>query len=172
MTSVQSPNGTTSQTSKPGPDPVKQIQAALAAPFDSREVHFKPNAVRDKKALAVAYVSARAIQDRLDDVLGVTGWTDSYRCLPDGAVICRLRCRIDGKWISKTDVGGPSEQPDAGDRVKAAFSDALKRAAVKWGIGRYLYRLAPVWVDYDPARRQLVKLPSLPPWALPHLPKQ
>jgi hypothetical protein len=39
------------------------------------------------------------------------------------------------------DVGGPSEQPDEGDRVKAAFSDALKRAAVKFGIGRYLYRL-------------------------------
>jgi hypothetical protein len=49
---------------------------------------------------------------------------------------------------------GPSEQPDGGDRLKAAFSDALKRAAVKYGVGRYLYRLPSQWVDYDPQRRQ------------------
>ena len=48
------------------------------------------------------------------------------------------------------DVGAPSEQPDGGDRLKAAFSDALKRAAVKFGIGRYLYRLPQQWVRLRP----------------------
>jgi hypothetical protein len=43
----------------------------------------------------------------------------------------------------------------------------LKRAAVKFGIGRYLYRLPAQWQDYDPQRRQFVKTPSLPPWAIP-----
>jgi len=61
--------------------------------------------------------------------------------------MCRLRIKLGDRWISKTDVGSPSEQPDVGDRLKAAFSDALKRAAVKFGIGRYLYRLSAQWVD-------------------------
>jgi hypothetical protein len=65
------------------------------------------------------------------------------------------------------DVGGPSEQPDGGDRLKAAFSDALKRAAVKFGVGGYLYRLPSQWLDYDSQRRQFLKTPSLPAWALP-----
>jgi hypothetical protein len=69
--------------------------------------------------------------------------------------------------VTKVDVGGPSEQPDGGDRLKAAFSDALKRAAVKFGVGRYLYRLPAQWVDYDPQKRQFVRTPTVPPFALP-----
>ena len=120
---------------------VEALTEALASPFDPREVRFKPAVVSGNRALALAYVDARVIQDRLDDVLGVTGWQDEYECLPDGSVVCRLRLRLGDEWITKMDVGGPSEQPDEGDRRKAAFSDALKRAAVKFGIGRYLYRL-------------------------------
>ncbi len=141
---------------------IEQLTEALAAPFDVREVRFKPAAVSGNRALALAYVDARSIQDRLDRVLGVTGWQDEYECLPDGSVVCRLRLRIGDEWITKMDVGGPSEQPDEGDRRKAAFSDALKRAAVKFGIGRYLYRLPSQWVDYDSHKRQFARTPSLP----------
>jgi hypothetical protein len=83
--------------------------------------------------------------------------------LPDGSVVCRLKVRLGNDWITKMDVGAPSEQPDEGDRRKAAFSDALKRAAVKFGIGRYLYRLKDLWVDYDPQRRAFARPPMLPP---------
>ncbi len=141
---------------------VDAIAQALAAPFDPSEVKFKPQAVSGNRALAVPFVDARVIQDRLDDVLGVMGWQDSYECLPDGAVVCRLRIRLGAEWITKEDVGGQSEQPDEGDRRKAAFSDALKRAAVKFGIGRYLYRLKPQWVDYDPQKRLILRPPALP----------
>ena len=103
---------------------------------------FKPQHVTGNRALVVPFVDARVIQDRLDEVLGVMGWQDSYECLPDGSVVCRLRHPPGREWITKEDVGGQSEQPDEGDRRKAAFSDALKRAAVKFGIGRYLYRLS------------------------------
>ncbi|HJT77367.1 MAG TPA: Rad52/Rad22 family DNA repair protein [Gemmataceae bacterium] len=146
---------------------VEAIMKALAAPFDLTEVKFKPAVVSGNRALALAYVDARVIQDRLDEVLGVTGWQDDYECLPDGSVVCRLRLKVGGEWLTKVDVGGPSEQPDEGDRRKAAFSDALKRAAVKFGVGRYLYRLASQWVDYDPKRRQFARTPSLPDSALP-----
>jgi hypothetical protein len=146
---------------------VDKLTQALAAPFDLREVKFKPGVVSGNRALALAYVDARVIQDRLDEVLGVTGWQDEYDCLPDGSVVCRLHLRLGAEWITKMDVGGQSEQPDEGDRRKAAFSDALKRAAVKFGIGRYLYRLPPLWVDYDPHKRQFTKAPTLPPGAVP-----
>jgi hypothetical protein len=146
---------------------VEAVTRALSAPFDPAEVRFKPAVVSGNRALALAYVDARVIQDRLDEVLGVEGWQDSYRCLPDGSVICRLRLRLGTDWVTKMDVGGPSEQPDGGDRMKAAFSDALKRAAVKFGVGRYLYRLPSQWVDYDSQRRQFVRPPTLPAFALP-----
>jgi hypothetical protein len=140
---------------------VDTVMKQLAAPFDASEVRFKPGVVSGNRALALAYVDARVIQDRLDEVLGVAGWQDSYKCLPHGTVICRLRLRLGEEWITKMDVGGQSEQSDGGDRVKAAFSDALKRAAVKFGIGRYLYRIPSQWCDYDPKRRQFVRTPTL-----------
>lgn len=139
----------------------------LAAPFAAQEVKFKPAVVSGGRAMAMAYIDARSVQDRLDEVLGVDGWQDSYRVLPDGSVMCRLKLKIGGVWITKSDVGGQSEQPDGGDRTKAAVSDALKRAAVKFGVGRYLYRLPQQWCDYDQSKRRFVHAPTLPPDALP-----
>jgi hypothetical protein len=168
----QSANGTAAVPEAPAvpatvPAEVEALMKALAAPFDASEVKFKPAVVSGNRALALAYVDARVIQDRLDEVLGVVGWQDDYECLPDGSVVCRLRLRVGGEWLTKVDVGGPSEQPDEGDRRKAAFSDALKRAAVKFGVGRYLYRLPSQWVDYDPQKRQFVKPPRVPESSLP-----
>ena len=91
---------------------VEALSRALAAPFDPREVKFKPAVVSGNRAMALGYVDARVIQDRLDDVLGVEGWQDKYECLPDGSVVCRLRLRLGGEWVTKMDVGSPSEQPD------------------------------------------------------------
>ena len=140
----------------------EEVTARLAEPFEAAEVKWKPAVVSGSRALALAYVDARVIQDRLDAVLGVIGWQDEYTMLPDGNVMCKLRCKIGGEWIQKVDVGGQSEQPDDGDKMKAAFSDSLKRAAVKFGVGRYLYRLPQQWADYDPQKRRFVHPPQLP----------
>src|SRR5262245_11134142 len=139
----------------------------LAAPFPADEVQFKPQVVKRNRPLSSAYIDARAVMDRLDAVVGVHNWQDRYQLLPDNAVQCRLRVRIHGEWIAKADVGSPSDQPDGGDRLKAAFSDALKRAAGTFGIGRYLSALPPSWTDYDPTKRQFTSLPRLPEWATP-----
>ncbi|MCE9564813.1 MAG: hypothetical protein K8U57_22495 [Planctomycetes bacterium] len=158
---------TTTEPLTPRDPQLQLIAAALSAPFEPKEVKFKPQMVKNNRALAMGYIDARLIQDRLDEVLGVENWQDKYDFLPDGSVVCRLRLKLGGRWITKTDVGSPSEQPDSGDRVKAAVSDALKRAAVKFGIGRYLYRLPAQWVDYDPVKKQLVQLPQMPAFAIP-----
>ena len=149
------------------PTAVDEIMDALSAPFERAEVKCRPGVVSGNRALALHFVDARVIQDRLDDVLGVTGWQDEYEVLADGSVVCKLRLRLGGEWITKMDVGSPSEQPDEGDRRKAAFSDALKRAAVKFGVGRYLYRVPQQWCDYDPAKRRFVRDPSIPDASLP-----
>src|SRR4051794_22299442 len=137
----------------------------LTEPFSTAEIKWKPQVMRGNRALAIAYIDARAVEDRLDQVFGVDGWQDSYHMLPNGNVVCKLRVKIGTEWIEKSDVGSQSDQPDEGDRTKSAFSDALKRAAVKLGIGRYLYRLPQQWVDYDPQTRQLASTPKLPEWA-------
>src|SRR5829696_9200620 len=162
-----STNRTATEAIAPRDPEVQALASALSAPFEPKGIKFKPQMVKNNRALAMAYIDARLIQDRLDEVLGVENWEDAYKLLPDGSVMCRLRVKLGDRWISKTDVGSPSEQPDLGDRLKAAFSDALKRAAVKFGIGRYLYRLAAQWVDYDPVKKQLTQLPQLPAFALP-----
>ena len=157
-----------------GPEPraprdpaIQAITETLSAPFEVTEVKFKPQMVKNNRALAIAYLDVRHIQDRLDWVLGAENWQDDYDILPDGSVTCRLRLNLGGQWVTKMDVGSPSEQPDGGDRLKAAFSDALKRAAVKFGIGRYLYRLPAQWVEYDPIKKQITQLPRLPAFAIP-----
>jgi len=145
----------------------KALSRALTEPFDPQYIHFKPLTVKGNRALAAAYLDARAVMQRLDSVFGAGGWKDRYEITESGSVVCTLSVKIEGEWVEKTDVGSPSEQPDDGDKLKAAFSDALKRAAVKLGIGRYLYRLPQQWLDYDPQRRQFARPPQLPAWALP-----
>lgn len=144
-----------------------EIFNRLSEPFPPDELRWKPQSVKGNRALAVAYIDARMVMDRLDDVIGVGRWQSTYREAPDG-VVCRLRVLLDGDWIEHEDFGALSEQPDGGDRYKASFSDALKRAAVHLGIGRYLYRLPMQWVDYDPQRRQFTQNPRLPDWAMPY----
>lgn len=139
-----------------------ELQAALSVPFPDGVVSCKPQSVKGNRALCVFYIDARDVMDRLDSTVGVAGWRDSYRLLTDGSVQCKLKVKIGGVWIAKEDVGSPSEQPDCGDRLKAAFSDALKRAAVKFGIGRFLYELPMQWHDYDPVKKQFVTPPKLP----------
>ena len=144
-----------------------RIAAALAAPFPASAIGWKPQSISGGRALALAYIDARDVMDRLDAVVGLANWQDSYHENADGTVCCTLELRLGGEWLSRCDVGGESDQKDAGDRKKAAYSDALKRAAVKWGIGRYLYSLPATWVEYDAQKRTFIRTPSLPAWALP-----
>jgi len=149
-----------------------RIAEALAAPFEVSEIKWKPKKLHPKndptRALAIPYLDARLVMERLDYVLGPTNWKDEYEHIPgsNGAVLCKLSLRINGEWLTKCDVGGESAQEEAADRSKAAVSDALKRAAVHWSIGRYLYKVPGQWLDYD-RQKGLKQIPVLPPFAVP-----
>lgn len=117
--------------------------ARLAAEFPRDTIHWRAQTLsRDgNKALALAYLDARDVMDRLDDVCTPAGWSNSYTETPKGRVIATISIRIGDEWISKSDGAGDT----AVEGEKGGVSDALKRAAVCWGIGRYLYRLPDVW---------------------------
>lgn len=118
----------------------------LSEPFPASEIQWRVEALsKDKRrAMVVPYVDARTVLDRLDEVVGPEGWQDHYEVLVQKEGNYAVKCRLTLLEVSKEDVG-------EGDSLKAAFSDALKRAAVKFGVGRYLYRLEKQWVDHDPA---------------------
>jgi Rad52/22 family double-strand break repair protein len=112
-----------------------EIFAALAAKFGPNEVKTRTQAGRQ-----MAYVTARTVMNRLDQVLGPENWWDDYVPLPN-SVVCKLSVRLaDGQVVTKCDAGGGAGMNDPGDDDKSAFSDAFKRAAVRFGVGRYLYR--------------------------------
>jgi hypothetical protein len=150
-----------------------KLFAALAQPFPAADVGFKPQAVKDNRGKPVAYIDARAVMDRLDEVVGGENWQDCYEVVRDAqgkllGVQCTLSVRVPGtaEWITKADVGSPSAQPDPSDQLKAAYSDALKRAAVKFGVGRYLYSIDLPWQPINQYKK-FDPPPQLPAWALP-----
>lgn len=125
----------------------------LKLPFEPSEIEFRAGATNSEKtrALALPYIDARLVMDRLDSVCGPENWRDEYQPGPAGGVICGLSLRIGEEWVTKWD-GADNTDYEA---IKGGLSDALKRAAVKWGIGRYLYALPGVWVSCEQAGKSV-----------------
>lgn len=118
----------------------------LKEPFAPREVEWRVAQVGEKRdgtpwAKVLAYITNRAIMNRLDDVVGPSNWCNKFDQGPGGGVICGISLKIDGEWITKWD-GAENSDIEA---VKGGLSDSMKRAAVQWGIGRYLYDLEEGW---------------------------
>ena len=98
------------------------------------------------RGLVVAYIDARQVFSRLDELFGPDGWQTGYRVLDTASGA--LECTLTVGGISKSDVGYPNRSGDE-EPLKAAYSDATKRAAVQWGIGRWLYDEEAQWVGID-----------------------
>jgi len=141
-----------------------EIWKKLREPFPAEEIEWRIQSSGsldngEKWVMIVPYVDSRAIMNRLDDVVGPENWRDQYRpasSLDIPGLICRLSIRVNDEWISKED-GADARSQKAGEpmKFKGLLSDALKRTAVKFGIGRELYDLEPVYVgglDIKPGR--------------------
>src|SRR5690606_38735123 len=153
----------------PRPMPTQPGLSKLAAFFPPEDVEWKPGATTQdkKKALAMAYITNRAVQQRLGDVCGPAGWRNEYREGPGGGVLCGLSIRVthdDGttEWVCKWD----GAENTAVEAVKGGLSDSMKRAAAQWGIGRYLYTPESVWVPLD-ERGRMAQTPQIPTEFLP-----
>lgn len=148
-------------------------------PFDDLEFRLQSCGEKDGKfwGLVLAYVTNRAIQNRLDEVVGPENWKNEFTKGPDGGILCGLSIKINGEWVTKYD-GAENTNIEA---VKGGLSGAMKRAAATgWGIGRYLYNLKESWAVIAPdgkkgkytgqtKDKKYFKWdpPALPAWALP-----
>lgn len=138
----------------------------LALPFSPERVSWRVGSTREKDnnkyGLALAYIDARDVMQRLDEVIGPQNWQDRYE-VHGGKTICYLSLRqtiktpngYSDEWVTKADAAGDT----AVEAEKGAVSDAFKRAAVKWGIGRYLYDLDSPWVEVEAAGKSF-RIPS------------
>lgn len=89
----------------------------------------------------VAYIDARDVMKILDDVVGQANWQDDYKVIND-QLFAGIGINTKHGWIWKWDTGTESQT----EKEKGIVSDSFKRAAVKWGIGRFLYDLDIVYV--------------------------
>jgi len=124
---------------------VQAMFDALCVPFPTHAIKWRVGSTSGTRGLPLCYVDSRAVMDRLDSVCGMEGWMCNYT--PSNAMlICNLGVRVPGgDWIWKSDGAGQTDF----EGEKGMASDALKRAAVRFGIGRYLYDLKCKWVDLD-----------------------
>jgi len=134
----------------------EEIVERLRNPFSSKDVEWKVQVTAQGKeeGMVVAYLDARTVQNRLDEVVGPFNWKNVYSLWHDNSQICGISIFNSerNEWVTKYDGAECSDiQP-----IKGGLSDSFKRAAIAWGIGRYLYSLGNVWVELEPKGKSFV----------------
>lgn len=131
----------------------QEIFTALKQPFAPEDLEWRLQHVKKEEpyGIAVPYVTNRAIQNRLDDVVGPGNWYNEYKPWHQSgekaSQLCGISIYIEEtqQWVTKWD---GAEDSDI-EPVKGGLSDSMKRAAVQWGIGRILYEMDAVFVDVE-----------------------
>lgn len=128
---------------------VQELYDELSAPFPAEQVEWRVGPTNknrdDPRGQPLCYIDARTVMDRLDMVCGPDGWQCNYTAGVNGSIVCNIGIRLAGDWIWKADGAGATDM----EAEKGAISDAFKRAAVRWGIGRYLYELKSPWIKLE-----------------------
>ena len=121
----------------------------LTNPLNAGQIEFKINTVSKTNsgvwASILAYKDARTDMQVLDDVCGPFNWSIEYQRDSKGILQCTISIWDETKvqWISKTSNGVASDF----ESEKGEYSDAMKRAAFMWGIGRQLYDFPAIWIQ-------------------------
>jgi hypothetical protein len=124
---------------------IEELYDALCAPFPSHYISWRVGPTNEKwrkegevlKGQALCYIDARCVMDRLDAVCSFENWQCTYTPGVGTSIVCNVGIRIANEWVWKADGAGASDM----EPEKGTLSDAFKRAAVRWGVGRYLYDL-------------------------------
>lgn len=130
---------------------LKKKQEQLQAMFEPNDIEWRVQraGISGDRAwlMAVPYITARAVQERFDDVFGPFGWELVFRdIISDGKTTgceCGITVHTDGRSITKWDA---SENTNI-EAIKGGRSTAMKRAAVQWGVGRYLYQMDTTFAE-------------------------
>jgi hypothetical protein len=153
--------------------------ARLEEPFDPSEIKWRvTHTTQDgRRGAVIAFADPRAYTDRLNQIFTPTGWTRSYAVTAVSAVSRMKRDKViqTGKVLVTCSLtihglgchsGSGEEFADEPNAMTKAEAQAFKRAATCFGLGRYLYNFAEMWVPLN-EHRQPVQVPTLPRWALP-----
>jgi hypothetical protein len=122
--------------------------AGLSEPFPSDVIEWRVGSTNKDKTscLPLAYIDARAAQDRFDAVCGPYGWQSNYTPTGnDASIICNIGVKVGSEWIWRANGAGKTDF----EAEKGMYSDAFKRAAVMFGVGRYLYDIKAPWVPIE-----------------------
>lgn len=126
---------------------IKLVSEMLSAPFAEDEINWRVQNSRvtgqgEIQIKVVPYLDARQVEQRLDDILTIARWTVSYQQI-EGGFLATIGIYFGDPvgWVYRTD-GAEETNIEA---TKGGISDAFKRAAVQFGIGRYLYVPAQKW---------------------------
>lgn len=132
----------------------KEVLEALAVPFDEDTIEYKVQAVSKdgQRAMAVAYVDARTVAERLDEATG-GDWEFTFEVLSILPESVAIKGSLTVCGVTRQDVGEYQQEGGSMEMFKAAVSDALKRSAVLFGLGRDLYRQERQWVPYDKEKK-------------------
>lgn len=118
----------------------------LATPFPESAIEWRVGRMGWSSTgpwlFALAYITSRHVMQRLDETVGPENWRASFREV-SGGFLCRLEIRVNDEWLVRED-GADKTDVEA---IKGGVSDSLKRAAVHYGIGRYLYDLTESFAD-------------------------
>lgn len=133
-------------------DPM-ELFTALCEPFLPDDISWRVGPTNERsrkenqplKGQPLCYVDARTVMDRLDSVCGFDGWQCNYTPGVATSIVCNIGVRIAGDWIWKADGAGATDM----EAEKGTLSDAFKRAAVRWGVGRYLYEIKAPWFELE-----------------------
>ena len=139
-----------------------EISKALCAPFEEKDLKHRPG----RAGMTFTYADARAVAQRLDDTLGIEGWQFEVK-VADGArnvVHGSLAVVIGGKTTMRQDFGYPNSAQDD-EPLKSAASDALRRCAAQFGVGRSLYspEKGHGSIQVPPQRPAPVRSPQIAP---------
>ena len=153
--------------------------AQLAEPFDPSEIKWRvTHSTQDgRRGAVIAFADPRAYTDRLNQIFTPTGWTRTYdvstvssvsrmkrdKVIQTGKVLVTCTLTIHGLGCH---TGGGEEWADEQNAMTSSEAQAFKRSCTCFGLGRYLYNLAEVWVPLN-EHRQPLQIPTLPQWALP-----
>lgn len=121
---------------------LKQLHKTI--PYKWRVQQFSKN---KPSASCVAYIDARDVMQLLDEVCGADKWQSDFKEVA-GQVYAGIGIKVDSEWVWKWDTGAESNM----EKEKGLASDSFKRAAVKWGVGRFLYDLDIKYVPTNEAK--------------------
>lgn len=128
----------------------QEIMAALAAHFDPELISWRVGPVSNGRTKPLAYLDSRDVQARLDAVMGAD-WSCDFVPMSDGTTCCKIGLLINEQWRFRANGAGETQV----EADKGRYSAAIKRAAVMWGVGAYLYNVDAPWVQLDKSGKKI-----------------